>query len=269
MDMTATYIGDDTILAETIHGQLIVLPAGDRGITPHIIRDGYFDHGVTRFLERFLRPGMTYVDVGANIGVYVLLAARAVGDTGHVVAIEALPRLHAYLVDNLSMNGLLERALILPFAAADTVADLTFHDFSRYVGSSTANPGIARQRERRFLERPRLLTVQSKTLSAMFHDAGIQHADLIKIDVEGLECEVLQGARDFLAKQQSVSLLLEWHLEHMSDERQARLYDMLVDELNCHIEAVGNDGSTRPVKFDELQDIAHADLFAYREAAAL
>jgi FkbM family methyltransferase len=266
--IAATYLGEGTVLAETIHGQLMVLPAGDRAITPHIIRDGYFDFGVTRFLERVLRPGMTYVDVGANIGVYVLLAAKSVGAAGRVVAIEALPRLQAFLVDNLSMNGLLDRALILPVAAADKEGELKFYDFARYVGGSTASPEVARLVERRFSDRPRTLTIRSQTLSALLREVEIQSANLIKIDVEGFEWEVLQGAREFLNGQRRVNLLLEWHREYMSAERQALLYDVLVDELGCRLEAVDGDGSTRPIGFDELKAIAHADIFAHRELDA-
>jgi FkbM family methyltransferase len=264
--MTATYVGDGAVLAETIHGQLMVLPAADRGITPHIIRDGYFDLGLTRFLGRYLRPGMTYVDVGANVGVYLLLAASSVGARGRVVAIEALPRLQRFLTDNLSMNGLLDRALILPFAAADREGELTFYDFAHYTGSSTASAVIAQRGERRLLERANTLTVQVKTLSAMLHQAETRSVDLIKIDVEGFECEVLQGARDFLSAQRKIALLVEWHLEHMSVERQELLYGMLVDELGCRLEAVEGDGSTRSIGYDELLSVAHADLFALREA---
>jgi FkbM family methyltransferase len=260
--MTATYVGDGAVLAETLQGQLMVLPAADRSITPHIIRDGYFDLGLTRFLERFLRPGMTYVDVGANIGVYLLLAAKSVGAAGRVVAIEALSRLHPFLVDNLSMNGLLDRALILPFAAADEERELTFYDFARYTGGSTASAQIARRGERRFFERARSLTIHAKTLSAMLREAEIRSTDLIKIDVEGFEYEVLQGARDFLSAQRRIDLLLEWHLEHMSIERQELLYGMLTEELGCRIEAVDSDGSTRPIGYDELLGIAHADILA-------
>jgi FkbM family methyltransferase len=266
--MPAIYLGKDTVLAETIRGQLILLPAADRGMTPHMIRDGYFDLGVTRFLERFLRPRMIYVDVGANIGVYLLLAAKSVGAAGRVVAIEALPRLCPFLVDTLAMNGLFDRALILPFAAADRDGELVFHDFARYPGDSTASAEVARRHERRFSERPQTLSVPAKTLSAMLSEAAIQSADLIKIDVEGFEWEVLQGARDFLSAQQKIALLLEWHPEHMSVERQELLYGLLVDELRCRIEAVDGDGSTRPIGYDELLDTARIDLFAHREPDA-
>jgi FkbM family methyltransferase len=164
------------------------------------------------------------------------------------------------------MNGLLDRALILPFAAADREGELTFYDFAHYTGSSTANAVIAQKGERRFLERANTLTVQVKTLSAMLHQAEIRSADLIKIDVEGFECEVLRGARDFLSAQRKIGLLVEWHLEHMSVERQELLYGMLVDELGCRLEAVDGDGSTQSISYDELLSVAHADLFALREA---
>jgi hypothetical protein len=99
----------------------------------------------------------------------------------------------------------------------------------------------------------------------MLHESRILAAYLIKIDVEGFEYEVLQGARNFLSTQRRLCVLLDWHLEHMSAERQGLLYGMLVDELGCRIEAVNGDGSTRPIRYDELPRVAHAEIFAWRE----
>jgi FkbM family methyltransferase len=262
--MIATYMGNDIVLAETIHGNLMLLPAGDRGITPHIIRNGYFDLHVTRFLERFLRPGMTYVDVGANIGVYAVPAARSVGAAGRVIAIEALPRLQTFLVDNFSINGLLDRVLILPFAAADSAGELKLYDFGRYDGASTIVARVAQLQEKRLLDTPRQLLVQSRTLSTLLRDAAVARADLIKIDVEGSEWEVLQGARDFLMAQRGINLLLEWHPEFMPATQQEQLYTMLVADLGCQIERVEMDGLTEPTGIDELRRAAHADIFAHR-----
>jgi FkbM family methyltransferase len=261
--MPATYIGDDLVLAETIHGHLMVLPAGDRLITPHIIRDGYFDFGLTRFLERSLRPGMIFVDVGANIGVYALLAAGLVGAAGRVIAIEPLPRLQTVLVDNFSMNGFSDRSRVLPFAAAETPGELTLYDFSRHAGGSTVVARNAQIAEARFLDTPRPLVVQAEPLSRLLRDADVSRADLIKLDVEGFEWEVLQGARDFLAAQSDINLLVEWHVDFLPEDRQELLYAMLVD-LHCRIERVEPDGSTVPVGFDELRRAAHADILAHR-----
>jgi hypothetical protein len=132
-----TYVGNDTVLVETLQGHLMVMPSADRAITPHMIRDGYFDLKISQFLERFIRPGMTYVDVGANIGVYAVLAASLVGARGRIVAVEALPRLLPFLTDNFSMNGYIDQVQILPFAAADRDGTVTIHDFERYNGACT------------------------------------------------------------------------------------------------------------------------------------
>src|SRR5262245_42588667 len=53
-----------------------------------VLLNGYSEPDYALFLDRFLRPGMTYVDVGANFGQYVLMAAKRVGSTGAVHAFE-------------------------------------------------------------------------------------------------------------------------------------------------------------------------------------
>ncbi len=123
--MVATYVGDGQVLAETSLGHLVVLAAGDRSITPHIIRDGYFDIGMTKFFQHQLRPGMTYLDVGANMGIYAVIAASCVGRNGKIVAIEAIPRLAKMVSDNLTMNGFVTNSTVLPVAAANTDGELT------------------------------------------------------------------------------------------------------------------------------------------------
>jgi FkbM family methyltransferase len=262
--MAATYMGNGIALAETIHGDLILPPAGDRALTPHMIRNGYFDLSVTRFLERSLRPGITFVDVGANVGVYALLAARYVGATGRVIAIEALPRLQTILIDSFSMNGFLDRVRVLLFAAADQPGELEFFDFARYDGASTAVARVAQLKEQRLLDTPRRYLVASQPLSTLLREANVTRADLIKIDVEGFEWEVPQGAREFLSAQQRIGLILEWHNEFVPAARQERVHAMLVEELLCRIERIEPDGSTAPVDLGALRRAHHADVFAHR-----
>jgi FkbM family methyltransferase len=264
--MVPTYVGNDTVLVETLQGNLMVLPAADRGITPHMIRDGYFDIKINRFLERFIRPGMTYVDVGANVGVYAVIAAGLVGARGRVVAVEALPRLLPFLTDNFSMNGYSDRAQILSCAAADRDGTVTIHDFERYHGSGSILAEVVKQAEVIFADTARPIEIPARTLTGLLRDAKVGRADLIKIDVEGFETEVLAGAREFLQADPDTPIIIEWHRSFISDERLRGLYDILVGDLGGRPEVIEPDGVTRPAGFDELRALGHADLFVRRGA---
>jgi FkbM family methyltransferase len=264
--MPAAYVGRGQILAETAFGHLMILAAADRSITPHIIRDGYFDRGLTHFIQRSLRPGMVYVDVGANMGVYAVLAASCVGEGGRVVAIEAIPRLAEMVSDNLAMNGFLARSRVLPFAAANQNCEMTIYEFDRIQGHNTLLPEVAKIGEDTYLDKPKPLTVQAKRLSDLLAKTAVERPNLIKIDVEGYELEVLKGARDFLAAGKRPDLILEWHPEFMiRSGAPEELYATLAKDLGYSIHRIGPDGQTRPIEFLELMSLEHSDIVAQVE----
>jgi len=86
---------------------------------------GSFEPNEFAFLERVLKPGMVFVDVGANDGYYTLFAARRVGTSGRVVAAEPSSRERAHLQRNLGRNGL-DNVTVVPAAigASSGLADL-------------------------------------------------------------------------------------------------------------------------------------------------
>jgi FkbM family methyltransferase len=260
--MNATYVGGGQVLAETSLGHLMVLASADRSITPHIIRDGYFDLGMTKFLQRVLRPGMVYLDVGANMGVYVLVAASCVGRNGQVIAIEAIPRLARMVSDNLSMNGFFPISTVLPVAAANTDEELTIYEFDRMQGGNTLLADIARTAESTYSETAKPLQVRARRLSDMFAEGLFDRPDFIKIDVEGFELEVLRGAKTLIVEHKP-SLMLEWHPSFMLEAGIAeRLYEMLTVELGYSVYRIEPDGQTRPIEFPELMSLEHSDIFA-------
>ena len=71
-----------------------------------IYTNGWYDYDDMHFVHRYLRPGDAVIDVGANIGVYTLLAASVVGDQGKVVAFEPGRQSFARLQENVQLNGL-------------------------------------------------------------------------------------------------------------------------------------------------------------------
>lgn len=140
------------------------------------------------FLSNFLKPGMTYVDVGANIGTTTLAGAAAVGPTGTVIAFEPHPGTFRDLSDSVALNpDLAPRISLIRSAVGDTVGTAHISDLPENDVNHIHPGGIQ---------------VQMTTLDDELEFT--QHIDLLKIDVEGYEKNVLQGAKRTLAKTDAV-----------------------------------------------------------------
>jgi FkbM family methyltransferase len=146
---------------------------------------GVWEPYMTGWLQRRLRPGDTYVDVGANIGYYSLLAAQLVGDKGKVVSIEASPVFHQHLLRNISLTGL-GNVRAINRAVSDT------DEVLKFVLASSANMGANSIVP---YEGPAESTfeVAARPLPDLLSGEEIARARVIKIDVEGAEGSVVRG----------------------------------------------------------------------------
>jgi FkbM family methyltransferase len=133
------------------------------------------------FVWAVLRPGDSYVDAGANIGQLVLAASRRVGPTGHVLGVEAHPAVYRYLEGNLALNDV-DNALAVHCALGAEVGEVTFtsrrSDDQNYVSTD----GVVR--------------VPMRPLDEVREAGPVR---LLKLDVEGYELPVLEGASRTLA----------------------------------------------------------------------
>ena len=153
------------------------------------------------FCER-IRPGMTVIDVGANIGLFTLAAAHRVGPQGRVFAFEPLARNHRFLVANLALNGY-DHAIAEPMAVGDRDGTLEVHLFgsdSTSVSSIVSGPADAATQ-----------AVPCCRLDTYLHEHGMERADMVKIDVEGAEGAVLEGMQELLQGKNPPALVVEVH----------------------------------------------------------
>jgi FkbM family methyltransferase len=189
---------------------------------------GYFNADVEpevqAVLQKYLRAGMTFYDVGANIGFFTLLAARLVGKQGSVVAFEADPEIASRLRENISRN---EKAAIsveenavwsastqMLFARADASASP-----DRGLGHVLAEPTDEARRD--------AIQVQAITLDE--YALQSKSPDFIKCDVEGAEVEVFRGAQRILS-QERPDILCELHGEQ---NRRVLLEDLASFGYRC------------------------------------
>lgn len=198
-------------------------------------------------VERFLPKGGTFVDVGANIGVFSVAAAKRVGDQGRVVAFEPTPRNRAILEHNLERHGVAHLVEIRPEALGAEAAERILRVYENGLVSGFGEAPTSSWPGRLVDETP----VQVIALS----EAVAGPVDMIKIDVEGFETEVLHGAAALIERNPDILLLVEFnppvlsaagkHPAELLDALPASRWDLwLVDETHAS-------GTTdRLVRFD-------------------
>ena len=152
------------------------------------------------FLDRILRPGMTFLDAGANEGAYTVFAAARTGPQGTVWAFEPSPREAERLRYNLELNGLAARVFTVALSDFHGEAQFTISQ-AEHSGHNTlgaiANPGV---------DVEQTITVEARPLDEIVEKEGLARVDVLKIDVEGAELQLLQGAEETLRKCRPVIL---------------------------------------------------------------
>jgi FkbM family methyltransferase len=183
--------------------RLWVDPKKRKDIARTILHRGQYEPIETGIMLRHLRPGMTMIDVGANIGHYAMVAARAVGPAGRVVAFEPDGENYAALAANLALNGLghasAERLALGARAGALTL----YRDAANRGGHSLAAANVQAPAG------AQPVTVTTLDAYGETHLPG-RRVDFIKIDVQGAESAVLEGAGAILVRDHPSVLVEFW-----------------------------------------------------------
>lgn len=136
------------------------------------------------YLEEILSPGMIFVDAGANFGVYTLVASKLVGETGRVLAFEPTAGSFATLRQNIDLNRSSNVRLFQVALAQKKGRAWLYHGWDPVGNSLGRDPLAGSEGEE----------VQTESLDTVLKENGVDRVDVIKIDVEGAEELVLQGA---------------------------------------------------------------------------
>ncbi len=142
------------------------------------------------FIEALPFSGKTVYDIGGDQGIYTLFFARKVGEKGKVITFEPNPVSHAHIVTNVQLNGF-KQVEVRNVALGEKRGTLTFAFPEKDPGRGTADELIREQ----ILKEPgsRTTEVEVDALDNLIPSAGLPKPDFAKIDVEGLELNVLRG----------------------------------------------------------------------------
>jgi FkbM family methyltransferase len=234
--------------------------ASDVAIGAPLIAGFGHDANVDAALRAHLKPGATFVDVGANIGVFTALGASVVGPKGRVVAVEPIVR-NAELIERACQSNGFDQVRVIRAAASDRVGTIELR--TEASTSNAATPAAAGERLR--ADTGSTVRVPAVVLDDALGD--LDRLDLVKLDVAGMEPRVLRGLARAIERFQPIliSEFHPWAIERATGESPLDFLEWL-SEWYGRISVLHRDGST-----EDFTD-AGAVMLAWRrvnEAAAM
>ena len=204
------------------HGLRLRLFLGNE-LSRQVFIGGCIEPNEMALFAEVLRPGMVFIDVGANEGIFTLLAAAIMGPDAQVIAIEPSSREYTRLLHNLVANKLTSVS-VCQVALSDrtgqgelVIADAV-HSGHNTLGAFVHEDVYALRRE----------LVDLRKLDDVVKDAGMNRVDVVKIDAEGAEARILYGASEVLRRMRPL-LVFEALPEAL--ERQGNSLDELLGYL--------------------------------------
>jgi FkbM family methyltransferase len=154
---------------------------------------GLFEPIEAYLFLKLLQPGMTVFDIGANCGQYTLLASHAIGPQGSVHSFEPLPDTFRVLSENVRLNNLANVVLNQAALWKETSQLTLGRDPEKLANSGLWSAGYASVD-------PAPMVVPAIRLDDYVRDRSISRLDMIKIDIEGSEPFVLEGAHETIER---------------------------------------------------------------------
>jgi FkbM family methyltransferase len=167
------------------------------------LREGSFESSEQACLWSFLRAGDTFLDIGAHCGLFSALASQIIDEKGRILACEPNPEILPFLMAN-TQRG---RVDIHAIALSDVSGEATLWQGE---SSETALSSIAYE-----ISTSKNSTVKTQTLDEFLRKSVVGHVALAKVDVEGSELKLFQGARETLQNKAVLAFIVEFTEENM------------------------------------------------------
>jgi FkbM family methyltransferase len=214
---------------------------------------GYYAPDLSLALKHFVKPGMFVIDVGANIGAYTLIFGKQVGPRGKVISVEPNPETYDRLLYNIEFNGLEDTVKVFKIALSDKPGEGTLFvpeknhphrgiaSLQKYSDSLTTD-----------------FKVKIETLDGLANKLNLPRIDFLKVDTDGSDAFVLEGARTTLQHFHPMIVFEANYLAHQDSEATIlKARDMLLS-LDYEFYTVGLFG--RLLRIEESQKLPDTNI---------
>jgi FkbM family methyltransferase len=173
------------------------------GLHRILLEQGVYEPDTMALMKTLVKPGMSVIDIGSNIGYFSVLCGRLIGSSGRMICVEPAPENVDLLTRNIALNGLADRTTIVPLCMGDAETTVTLHrDKTNQGNHSIAAGNIVSERDS--------VDVRCTTLDSLLATYAMPRVDLIKMDVQGSELRVLKGAAKTLAAHPEAKIIIEF-----------------------------------------------------------
>ena len=210
------YMGNNRALLCTTNHCKMYVDTTDLLIAPWLLIHGEWEPEETALFKKLLKPGDVFVDVGANIGYYTLLAVRM--GASQVYSFEPQASTYELLSKNVIINWMTSVVRCEKLAAFSHSTDLDFFARKNYPGNSSIGVSPADQLAKWF-DTAEKVTLRAVSLDDYFADKP-GRINVIKVDVEGAEPAAFEGMRRLLTQNRDIKVLCEWSPDQMATAKQ-------------------------------------------------
>jgi FkbM family methyltransferase len=245
-----------TVFIES-HGNMMYADSKDEGVLPLLQAGGIYEEYETGLFKSLLGPG-----IGANIGHYSLIAARMVGDTGHVYSFEPDPHNYDLLTRNIGLNDF-TNVTALNMAVSNMKGSMTLYlDKYNLGGHSMSSENV--------LIAAGEVEVETVTLDDFFYDGRDGRVDVIKMDTQGAEGFIVEGAERLLEENDPVILMELWPFGLRNAGYDPATLVVNLERLGYHFKVIDKSGEeARVVEAPDVIELCagmksgdeHVDLF--------
>lgn len=237
--MTLAKLPDNELIESNVIDFKMLLRKKGGGISWDLLVNGIREENATHFFRNEIKPGMNVLEVGANIGYYLIQESIKAGDSGHIYAFEPDPSNIELLQKNIELNKL-KNITLKKSALGNNEGRMDF-----YISDRGNLSGFTRPAEN---------TVKVDVFKADSLLAD-QKIDYIRMDAEGYEFEILKGSERIL-KESASGIFVEIHPFYLLElGTSMRALIEWLENINFHIVKAYSDYDWNPKEFSNARDL--------------
>jgi FkbM family methyltransferase len=202
----AVNCGTDEIMIRSEIGY-VLCSASDHALIAILLEAGELEPGTRLLIQRLIKPGDAYIDVGANIGMHMLAAAQAMQGSGKIIGFEPFGPTKALIDKTMWINGFSEITETHQLAVSNKSGSQSLN-----LGATSGHHSLFKLKTPATLAKPPV-KVDLTSLDDIVSPSQVVH--LLKIDAEGAELDVIEGATQLLKNNPQIKLIVELGLSHL------------------------------------------------------